>query len=143
MSKPKPSKPAKPTTVSEPAAVTELVFESEVSQGHEPTIVTATTPTPNEVAMRERFAQSVSTEIEASALMPGIECPFTQDCNGKVRILTENTVPQTLDDGRTIVHRVQQFHCQKCKCVAKGVKPIGGPAVGGPRLFNRITGRSE
>jgi hypothetical protein len=62
---------------------------------------------------------------------------------GKVRILSDVTAPRQLEDGRTAVQRVQQFHCQKCKCIAKGVKQIGGVAVGGPRLFNRLTGKSQ
>jgi hypothetical protein len=109
-------------------------------------VVTITTPTPNEPAMRERFERVASVEIEASALMPGIACPFTNGCaerGGKVRILSDVTTPRKLEDGRTAVQRVQQLHCRTCGCVAKGVKQIGGIAVGGARLFNRLTGKSE
>lgn len=109
-------------------------------------LITVTTPTPNESERRAAFEHTGSVEIEASALMPGIACPFTRGCaekGGKVRILSDVTAPRKLDDGRTAVGRAQQFHCQKCGCVAKGVKPIGGVAVGGPRLFNRLTAKSE
>ena len=101
---------------------------------------------PNAAEVFKDFQKTGSVEIEASALMPGIACPFTLGCaekGGKVRILSDVTAPRKLDDGRTAVGRAQQFHCQKCGCVAKGVKPIGGVAVGGPRLFNRLTAKSE
>lgn len=103
-------------------------------------------PTPNAAEVFQQLQGTGSVEIEASDLMPGIACPFTLGCaekGGKVRIMSDVTAPRKLDDGRTAVQRVQQFHCQKCKCIAKGVKQIGGVAVGGPRLFNRLTGKSE
>lgn len=103
-------------------------------------------PAPNAAEVFQQLQGTGSVEIEASALMPGIACPFTLGCaekGGKVRILSDVTAPRKLEDGRTAVGRAQQFHCQKCGCVAKGVKPIGGVAVGGPRLFNRMTGKSE
>ena len=103
-------------------------------------------PAPNAAEVFQQLQGTGSVEIEASALMPGIACPFTLGCaekGGKVRILSDVTAPQKLEDGRTAVVRAQQFHCQKCKCIAKGVKQIGGVAVGGPRLFNRLTGKSE
>lgn len=103
-------------------------------------------PTPNAAEVFKQLQGTGSVEIEASALMPGIACPFTLGCaekGGKVRILSDVTIPQNLEGGRTAVKRVQQFHCQKCGCIAKGVKQIGGVAVGSLRLFNRLTGKSE
>lgn len=117
-----------------------------LSQSDGPVVI-VTTPTPNESTMRERVAGIVaSVEIEASALMPGIACPFTNGCaekGGKVRTLSDVQVPKTLPDGKTLVQRSQQFHCRRCGCVAKGVKLVGAPAVGALKLFNRLTGKSE
>jgi len=110
-----------------------------------PTVVIESPP-PNAAEVFQKYQATGSVGIEASALMPGIGCPFTTGCaerGGKVRILSDVTVPKKLEDGRTAVQRVQQFHCNRCKCIAKGVKPVGGVAVGGPRLFNRLTGKSE
>lgn len=134
-------------TAATTTAAGDLQFDlgGSLSQNDGPVVV-VTTPTPNEAAMRERFDHTASVEIEASALMPGIACPFTRGCaekGGKVRILSDVTIPQNLEGGRTAVKRVQQFHCQKCGCIAKGVKQIGGVAVGSLRLFNRLTGKSE
>jgi len=87
-----------------------------------------------------------SEEIEASALMPGFGCPFTPGCaerGGTVRILSAPGYPTILQNGKTSVLNVMQFHCPLCKCIAKGVKQVGGVAVGAPRFFNRMTGRSE
>ena len=104
---------------------------------------------PNAAEVFKDFQKTGSVEIEASALMPGIACPFTLGCaekGGKVRIMSDVTVPRQLPDGKTAVQRAQQFHCRTCGCVAKGVKFIGGAAVGmggGPKLFNRLTGKSE
>lgn len=138
--------PAAATAATIPAAG-DLQFDLGGSlQNADGPLITVTTPTPNESEMRSRFEEAVSAEIEAAALMPGMACPFTRGCaekGGKVRIMSDVTAPRKLDDGRTAVQRVQQFHCQKCKCIAKGVKQIGGVAVGGPRLFNRLTGKSE
>lgn len=110
-------------------------------------MVEVSTPTAqNASEMFKRFQETGSVEIEASALMPGIACPFTRGCaekGGKVRILSDTTSPKQMEDGRTAVQRVQQFHCRTCGCVAKGVKPVGGVAIGGPRLFNRLTGKGE
>lgn len=142
--------PAGATAATTPAAG-DLKFDlgGSLSQSDGPVII-VTTPTPNESMMRERFAENVaSAEIEASALMPGIACPFTDGCaekGGKVRIMSDVTVPRQIPDGKTAVQRSQQFHCRTCGCVAKGVKLIGGAAVGvggGPKLFNRLTGKSE
>ena len=139
--------PAGAATVIAPAAG-DLKFDlgGSLSQSNGPVVI-VTTPTPNESTMRELVAEIVaSVEIEASALMPGIACPFTDGCaekGGKVRTLSDVTVPTKLPDGRHSVQRSQQFHCRKCGCVAKGVKLIGAPAVGAPKLFNRLTGKSE
>lgn len=114
-----------------PAADLSFDLGSALASDPNPPIVTITTP---------------NTTIEASALMPGIGCPFTQGCaekGGKVRILSDVTVPQALPDGRRSVQRVQQYHCNQCKCVAAGTKAIGGAAVGGGKLFNRLTGKAE
>jgi hypothetical protein len=137
---------ASTSTESLPAADLSFDLGSALASDPNSPIVTITTPTPNEAAMRERFEQHGSTQIEASALMPGIGCPFTQGCaekGGKVRILSDVTVPKKLEDGRTLIQRVQQYHCNHCKCVAAGTKAIGGAAVGGPKLFNRLTGKPE
>jgi hypothetical protein len=129
-----------------PAADLSFDLGSNLADRSDAPAVTITTPTPNESEMRERFEHVASVEIEASALMPGIACPFTDGCaerGGKVRIMSDVTGPQRLPDGRTAVQRVQQLHCKTCGSIAKGVKPIGGVAVGGPRLFNRLTGKAE
>jgi hypothetical protein len=150
--KPQAAKTAAPAgaTVAPVPAAGDLQFDlgGSLSQKDGP-VVTITVPTPDEPAMRERFERVSSVEIEASALMPGIACPFTLGCaekGGKVRIMSDVTVPRQLPDGKTAVQRAQQFHCRTCGCVAKGVKFIGGAAVGmggGPKLFNRLTGKSE
>lgn len=138
---PKASPPATAGTQNPPAAG-DLQFDL----GNPDANSTVVIQSPNATEVFTQLQGTGSVEIEASALMPGIACPFTLGCaekGGKVRILSDVTAPQKLDDGRTAVQRMQQFHCQKCKCIAKGVKQIGGVAVGGPRLFNRVTGKSE
>ena len=135
--------PAGATTDTAPAAG-DLQFDLG-NPGAGPTVVLDALPK-NAAEVFNQLQGTGSVEIEASALMPGLACPFTLGCaekGGKVRIMSDVTAPRKLDDGRTAVQRVQQFHCQKCKCIAKGVKQIGGVAVGGPRLFNRLTGKSE
>lgn len=140
---PKAAAPAAATAATVPAAG-DLQFDLG-SPDAGPTVV-IDGPAPNAAEVFQQLQGTGSVEIEATALMPGIACPFTLGCaekGGKVRILSDVTAPRKLDDGRTAVQRAQQFHCQKCGCVAKGVKQIGGVAVGGPRLFNRLTGKSE
>jgi hypothetical protein len=133
--------PAGAATVTSPVAG-DLSFDL----GHPDVGPTVVIQSPNAANVFADFQKTGSVEIEASALMPGIACPFTLGCaekGGKVRILSDVTKPTQLDDGRTAVQRVQQFHCRTCNQVAKGVKPVGGVAVGGPRLFNRLTGKGE
>lgn len=79
-------------------------------------------------------------EIEAEALMPGIECPFTDGCKGKIKIHTDIT--RSVEEGDKIVQtRVQQYRCGKCNVIAKGHKVVGRSQ--GRKFFNRVTGRPE
>lgn len=81
-----------------------------------------------------------TVEIEAEALMPGIECPFTDGCTGRVKVLTDIT--RATEEGDQINHtRVQQFRCSKCNAIAKGVKVVSKHS--GRKFFNRVTGRAE
>lgn len=135
------TKPAGAVTVTAPAAG-DLQFDL----GNPDAGPTVVIQSPNAAEVFKGLEKTGSVEIEASALMPGIACPFTLGCaqkGGKVRILSDTTTPTQLPDGRTSVQRVQQFHCRSCGQVAKGVKPVGGAAVGSPKLLNRLTGKSE
>jgi hypothetical protein len=80
-------------------------------------------------------------EIEAEALMPGIECPFTDGCTGKVKIHTDIT-RTVVRDGVPVQIRQQQLRCNKCTTIAKGVKTVGGEHRG-RKFFNRVTGKAE
>lgn len=94
----------------------------------------------------ESSAKPASVEIEASALMPGIECPFTDGCaeaGGKVRIHSDVTSTVTDELGRKVPLRQQQFRCNRCNVIAKGTKVINGGQASGQRLFNRVTGKGE
>jgi hypothetical protein len=160
VTKPKSQSPAKKNTKS-PATITTTVIPSELppagdlsfsldpataNHPESPVLVSESPTATNASQIFKQFQETGSVEIDASALMPGIACPFTSGCaerGGKVRIMSDTTMPKQLEDGRTAVQRVQQFHCRTCGQVAKGVKPVGGVAVGGPRLFNRMTAKAE
>lgn len=91
-------------------------------------------------------AKPASVEIEASALMPGIECPFTDGCaeaGGKVRIHSDVTVFVKDELGRSVRERRHQFRCIRCNVIAKGFMVIEGAQASGQRLFNRISGKGE
>jgi hypothetical protein len=142
----KPQAPAKNHAKSLAPAATPPAVDLSFDIGNPDAGPTVVIQSPNAANVFADLQKTGSVEIEASALMPGIACPFTLGCaekGGKVRILSDVTKPTQLENGRTAVQRVQQFHCRTCSQVAKGVKPVGGVAVGGPRLFNRLTGKGE
>jgi hypothetical protein len=137
------SKPNKQRTQS-PAipAAAEMSFDNDAAA----TIVETSTPRPDNVAARAFESQATSTDIDANALMPGIECPFTDGCaekGGRIRIHSDVTIPKTVE-GVTKFVKVHQYRCDRCKTVAKGHKEIsGGFASGSAKHFNRVTGKTE
>tara|TARA_R110000868_G_scaffold290194_1_gene550403 strand:- start:716 stop:1141 length:426 start_codon:yes stop_codon:yes gene_type:complete len=115
-----------------------LSFETESTAGHDPDSHAST-------LFREN-AKPAFVQIEASALMPGIECPFTDGCaeaGGKVRIHSDIQSMVTNELGKTAPIRQQQFRCNRCNVIAKGTKVISGGQASAQRLFNRVTGRTE
>jgi hypothetical protein len=112
--------------------------------------VAVSTPTADQDSrIAQMFAENAkpaSVEIEASALMPGIECPFTNGCaeaGGKVRIHSDVSSMTTDELGRKVPLRQQQFRCMRCNVIAKGTKIITGGQASDQRLFNRVTGKTE
>ena len=81
-----------------------------------------------------------SVDIEAEAIMPGIECPFTDGCNGKVKIHSDITKNEE-QDGKVVQTRVQQYRCGKCNKLAKGFRVVGRHE--GRKFFNRVSGKAE
>lgn len=92
-----------------------------------------------------------SDKIEASALRPGLECPFTDKCRGRVRMLNSKRVliPIKNEAGETIGNDlVEQYQCDKCKAIAAGYRSLRktyfrDKPAGSSRMFNRQTGQSE
>lgn len=85
---------------------------------------------------------AVEMDINADALTPGIECPFTDGCRGKVHVFNYVTRQTQGDNDQPRTERFQQLKCNKCNRIASGVKRIGGDA-GNSKLFNRVTAKSE
>jgi hypothetical protein len=144
--KPAKKSAAKPETVPAAGDLSFSLDPATANHPESPVLVSESPTAPNASRIFKQFQETGTVEIEASALMPGIACPFTSGCaerGGKVRILSDVTKPTQLEGGRTAVQRVQQFHCRTCGQVAKGVKPVGGVAIGGPKLFNRMTAKAE
>ncbi len=79
-------------------------------------------------------------EIEASALMPGIECPFTDGCTGRIKIHSDITTTKEVND-QIVKTRIHQYRCNKCGVLAKGVREVSKSE--GRKLFNRFTGKTE
>jgi hypothetical protein len=87
-------------------------------------------------------SKPASVEIEADALTPGIRCPFTDGCTGTVRIIPGTDIKRTTEEnGKIVQTQMQQYHCQKCKMVAKGFKIVSKNGV--RKFFNRVTGKAE
>lgn len=134
MSTPRKNRPAsQPSSADAPAGESSgLTFDSPLAESSAPVAVQSTAHKP------------ASVEIEASAINPGIDCPFTDGCKGHVRIHRDMTsTVLDVETNRMVQRRQQQYICDRCKTIAKGTKQIGGTATGRPRMFNRETGKFE
>lgn len=121
----------------------EVADDLEFDAQHE---VIKTPPPTDHAAIPSRPAiHAAVAEIDATAINPGIECPFTDGCaekGGKVRIHSDTTIPVHVN-GKIERKRVHQYRCNRCNVIAKGHKEVGSSIASGGRFFNRLTGKSE
>lgn len=141
MSKPN-RKPVQSSVPAGHASDAELSFDRVIPDG--PLVVEGNPPEPDDSRAAQAFqSQAATRDIDATALVPGLDCPFTDGCRGKVRVfntLSRNVAP---DGAKPEIVTLQQLQCSKCKVVAKGARPTGNHRAAAGKLFNRITGESE
>lgn len=141
MSKPNRKPAASPVPAGE-LADGGLSFEGVLPDG--PVVVEGSPTEPADSRAAQLFhAQAATRDIDATALVPGLDCPFTDGCRGKVRVfntLSRNVAPE---GQKTEIVTLQQLQCNKCKVVAKGARPTGNHRAAAGKLFNRLTAENE